>query len=78
MRPLPYKTLLLAVTLSICLSSACWGQSEKLSRELQGPNVPAELDVIVQYKQAPTSADHRKVIGKGGIHRNTFNSIKAG
>ena len=46
--------------------------------ELQGYNVPAELDVIIQYKQTPTSADHQRVIGKGGIHRNTFNSIRAG
>ena len=78
MKRLLFKAPLLAVTLSLCIGSACWGQSEKLSVDLQGANVPAELDVIIQYKQAPTSADHQKVIAKGGMHRNTFNSIKAG
>ena len=46
--------------------------------DLQGNDVPEELDVIVQYKQAPTSVDHQRVIVRGGVHRNTFNSIRAG
>ena len=43
-----FRTPLLAVLLSICLSGACWGQNAKLSPELQGGNVPADLDVIIQ------------------------------
>src|SRR5271165_4559142 len=73
MKHVSFKAPLLAAVVGFCLSSACWGQSEKLSKELQGTDVPEELDVIVQYKQAPTSADHRKVTARGGIHRNTFN-----
>ena len=78
MECISFKAPLLAVGLSICLGTACWGQSEKLAPELQRPDVPSELDVIVQYKQAPTSADHLKAIGRGGTHRATFDSIRAG
>src|ERR1035438_308168 len=66
------------VGLGLCLGSICWAQNEKLSMDLQGPNVPAELDVIVQYKQTPTSADHLKAISRGGTYKNTFGTIKAG
>jgi hypothetical protein len=70
------KALLLTVTVIICLSSTCWGQSEKLSVALQAQNVPAELDVIIRYKQVPCRSPESG--RQGGIHRNTFNSIKAG
>jgi len=44
---------LLAFTVGIVVSTACWGGNAKLSPELQGTNVPANLDVIIQYKQNP-------------------------
>jgi hypothetical protein len=61
MKALPFRrvalrTPLLAVVLSICLSGACWGQSAKLSPELRGANVPADLDVIIQYNQTPSES----------------------
>ena len=64
MRLKSFQTPLLALALTICLSSTCWGQSEKLSVALQAQSVPAELDVIIRYKQVPALADHQKVVGK--------------
>lgn len=43
--------LLVAVIGTICLGSACQAGNSKLSPDLQGANVPAELDVIIQFKQ---------------------------
>ena len=71
-------TPLLIFGLGMGLVSTCWGQTEKLSIDLQGRGVPADLDVIIQYKQSPSSTDHSKVISKGGTHRGTFSSIRAG
>src|SRR5580704_2190956 len=71
-------TPILVFALGIALSTACWGGNARLSAELQGNNVPAALDVIIQYKQTPTVAHDQRVIGRGGAVGRKLNSIKAG
>jgi serine protease AprX len=73
-----FATPILAFAVGIVVSSACWGGDEKLSAELHGNNVPAALDVIIQYKQTPTGAHHQRVIDRGGAVKFRLNSIKAG
>jgi len=69
---------LLAVALSICLSTACWGGNAKLSSELQGANVPANVDVIIQYNQAPSGNDDQNVVGMGGVVKRKFSHVRGG
>jgi serine protease AprX len=81
MKALPFRrvalrTPLLAVVLSICLSGACWGQSAKLSPELRGANVPADLDVIIQYNQTPSESDEQLVVANGGVVKRKFRYVK--
>ena len=54
---------------------------EKLSRELQGltPVDPSSsVDVIVQYKHAPTEAQHQKVRDRGGVVKSKLDAIQGG
>jgi len=76
-RPRFYAPLL-AFTVGIVVSTACWGGNAKLSPELQGTNVPANLDVIIQYKQNPTSNDDQNVVANGGTVKSKFQHVKGG
>ncbi len=77
-RSMTLRTPSLSVVLSICLSGACWGASEKLSPELRGANASPDLDVIIQYKQVPTNADHQTVAEKGGVMKRQFRYVRGG
>jgi len=46
------------------LATAVWGGDEKLAAELHRRS--GTVDVIVQYRTAPTEAHHRRVAGLGG------------
>jgi serine protease AprX len=68
--------LALALTLS---GGLLFGQSKsKFSSELQNVDPQANVDVIVQFDQAPTDAHHQKVLSRGGQLRQTLNLVKAG
>ena len=74
-----FNAPLVAAAMSICLGTAAWGAgNSKLSADLQGANVAADLDVIIQYKQTPTSEDDLNVTGKGGVVKSKFKTIKSG
>jgi serine protease AprX len=67
--------------LLLSLETAVWGADEKLSPELQSsalqsPGRGANVDVIVQYKVAPTDAHHRRVAELGGTLRSRLGAIK--
>ena len=62
------------VTIVICLlaagASIADGKKHKLSKDLnalKGGSKGPTVDIIVQFNQAPTDAQHSKVEGKGGL-----------
>ncbi len=54
-----------------------FGQASKLAPELQHADPDSTVRVIVQYKQDPTDAQHRKVTSLGGTLLRTLHSLKA-
>ncbi len=67
---------LLAVELSLAD-----GKSHKLSKEFQAQKNTAndvKVDVIIQFKQVPTNAQHQKVRDKGGVLKTKLDIIKGG
>ena len=71
------------VTIVICLlaagASIADGKKHKLSKDLnalKGGSKGLSVDVIVQFNQAPTAAQHSKVEGKGGLLRKKLDVIK--
>ena len=72
-----FNAPLLAFTVGIVVSTACWGGNAKLSPELQGPNA-RKLDMIIQYMQNPTSNDDQNVVANGGTVKSKFQHVKGG
>ncbi len=71
------------VTIVICLlaagASIADGKKHKLSKDLDAMKSSSKgltVDVIVQFNQAPTDAQHSKVEGKGGLLRKKLDVIK--
>jgi hypothetical protein len=67
--------MLTAVMLSSCLAVA---GSPKMSKDLEGKNPSDLVDVIVQFKQAPTQMHFSKVQGRGGLLRRQLGVVKGG
>ena len=61
---------------AITISSSLWGQS-KLSPDLQSRNSDQNVDVIVQYRDTPTSETHQRMVGLRGVMKHDLGLIKA-
>ncbi len=48
---------------------AAFGGHPKVARDLDNVNPESSVDVIIQYRQTPTSAHHQKVHNQGGTHK---------
>jgi len=79
------KTLRLAGIFGLVMTcgTIAWAGSEKLSTELKPENRTGSrsaqnhnVDVIVQYKVAPTDAHHNRVARMGGSLRRQLDVIK--
>src|SRR3954451_9921672 len=58
---------------------ACLGQDgTKLSSELQNLRPSDKVDLIVQFRQAPAAADHKRVLRYGGALRHEFRELGVG
>ena len=60
----------------LATGSLCFGQNPKIALDLK--HAEGTVDVIVQFKTAPTSRHHDKVKQKGGSLQVDLSSIKAG
>ena len=67
--------MLCAVILSASLAFA---GSPKMSKDLEGNNASDQVDVIVQFKQAPTARHHQKVLSRGGTLKHELGLVKSG
>src|SRR5665213_761755 len=57
-------------------ATVCWAGEEKLAPALRGRGGET-VDVIVRYKQAPTEAQHQRVVGRGGRLQHRLSVINA-
>ena len=67
-----------AVALAFALSTGtARAGDEKLSPELKSLNAGIDLDVIVQYKTAPSAANHEKIAALGGRLHSEMSHVQA-
>ena len=64
--------MLCAVILSASLAFA---GPRKMAKDLGGKNASGQVDVIVQFTQAPTARHHQKVFNRGGKLRQELLSL---
>jgi hypothetical protein len=69
----------LTISIFMALSTVGLGQAanQKLSPELQGIAPDASVDVIVKYRQAPTLAQHSRIMARGGEFKQSLDIIRA-
>ena len=61
--------------LSTFLAGALFGGNGKLAKELESLDPASNVDVIVQFKQAPTEAHHQKIKQRGGVHKKSLDVV---
>jgi serine protease AprX len=69
---------LLGLGCLILSASLAFAGSRKMSKDLEGKNTSDQVDVIVQFKQAPTSRHHQKVFNRGGRLNHELGLVKSG
>jgi serine protease AprX len=63
--------------LSAFLTSSLFAENGKLAKDLESVDPASNVDVIVQYKQAPTETNHRAVLRMSGKLKHEFATIQA-
>ena len=69
------NTFLFAIVVTAGIAS---GASPKISVDPETMDPANTVDVIVQYKQAPTEVHHKKVIGSGGRLKTELGVVNSG
>src|SRR5215469_4598529 len=78
--PGAYRTAVMKpilVTLALATTSVAFAHP-KVAPDLDGRNPSDTVDVIVQFKQQPTEAQHRKVRDRGGVLHRGLDVIRGG
>jgi serine protease AprX len=75
---LAWGTRFLMVWALISTASLAFAGSQKLAKDLEGKGPSDRVDVIVQFKQAPTTKHHQKLLSKGGTFKNRLGLVKGG
>ena len=60
------------------LASMAFAGSPKMAKDLEKVDPGSTVDVIVQFKQIPTAAHHKKVSDRGGNLKTELGAIKGG
>ena len=66
------------VSALILSASLAFAGSPKISKDLEGKNASSQVNVIVQFRQAPTARHHQKVLNRGGKLRQELGLVKSG
>ncbi len=69
---------LLLVAAVILSASLAFAGSPKMAKDLKGKRPSDQVDVIIQFTQAPTARHHQKVLSKGGRLNKVLGIVKAG
>ena len=69
----------LSKTLPILLlaSTLMFAQHPKIAMDLDSADPSSNVDVIVQFKHAPTEAHHQKIRARGGVHKRNLDLVKS-
>lgn len=62
----------------VLTAGSAFARHPKVASDLDISNPQAMVDVIVQFKQAPTAAQHARVGKLGGVHRHGLEIIRIG
>jgi serine protease AprX len=62
----------------ILTASLAFAGSPKMSKDLEGKNASDQVNVIVQFTQAPTAKHHQKVMNKGGKFKQELGLVNGG
>ena len=68
----------LRVTTFLLAASLALANNSRLSRELQNMDPSATVNVIVQFRQAPTETQEQKVRARGGSKKAALALLNAG
>ena len=69
------KAFVILSALLLC-SSLAFAGSRKISKDLQGRDPSSQVDVIVQFDQAPTAKYHQKIMDHGGKLKRELGHFK--
>src|SRR4026209_2216287 len=68
---------LLSITAVLLLASTpVFAKHPKIAQDLEAANPSSNVDVIVQFKHAPTDAHHKKITDRGGQLKRELGIIK--
>lgn len=67
---------LLRIAVLILTASCAFARHPKIALDLDGVDRTSKVDVIIQFKHAPTEAQHQKVRNQGGMLRAPFELLK--
>jgi serine protease AprX len=73
-----FCTLILATSLAFAGPSQTSPKQVKISPDLKEANLSGQIDVIVQFKQVPTTTFHQKVLSRGGKIKTDLGQFKGG
>ena len=73
-----WGTRFLMLCTVILTASLAFAGSPKMSKDLEGKNAFDQVDVIVQFTQAPTARHHQKVLSRGGKINRELGLVKSG
>jgi len=65
-----------AFLLSTCLAGALFAGDGKLAKDLESLDPASNVNVIVQFKEAPTEAHHQKIRARGDLHKGNLELVK--
>ena len=71
------RTFLTLCTVILSASLAFAG-SPKMAKDLEGKRPSDQVNVIVQFRQAPTAKHHQKVLNRGGKLKQELGLVKSG
>jgi serine protease AprX len=73
-----FYTLILATSLAFADPAQTSSKPVKISPDLKEANASGQVDVIVQFKQVPTTTFHQKVLSRGGKIKTELGQFKGG
>jgi len=71
-----WGTTLLALCAMIFSAGMAFASPQKISRDLQAMTTADQVDVIVQFAQAPTAFHHEKILSRGGTIKRELGQFK--
>lgn len=64
------------ILLVLVASTLAFARHAKISGDLEQADPSSMVDVIVQFKQPPTEAHHRRIRSRGGVYKKSLDLVK--